>query len=130
MATQTSEIEKIIKNDIAEETARSIADIEKNIEDRTQAAIDRINGVYTSALKTLEQLELTDATVFDFFQKTQGNIRVFEFENKSWGRLDLSTRTWGNINEYNNPINLKEKTKYKIIVMAMEIKDIEKTKED
>ena len=138
MAEQTSEIEKLIKNNIADETARSIDSIEKDaekkkaeIDDAAEAAINRINGVYTSAVKTLEQLELTDAGIFEFFQKTGGNIRVFEFKTTNWGRLNVSSDYNSEIQDYRaNPINLKDKTKYKIIVMAMEIKDTEKPKED
>ena len=129
MVTEVSKIEAIIENGIAEETAKSIADIEKDIEGKTQAAINRINGVYASAIKTLEQLELTDAGIFEFFQKTDGNIRVAEFVTKSYaGDLNVEEGGW-RVFENQNPIYLKRDTKYKIIVMAMEIKNTETTKE-
>jgi hypothetical protein len=121
MDSKISEIEKIIKENISKETENSIADLSKIIDDRTQAAIDRINGVYTSAINTLKQLELTDATIFDFFQKTKGNIRVVEYNNRFNSTLQL--RAGGDSLLSFPEFYLQTQTKYKIIVMAMEIKD-------
>lgn len=125
MDSKTSEIENIIKKSIEDETSRNVMKLTEMISTETKAAIDRINGVYTSAINTLKQLELTDATIFDFFQKTNGNIRVHE-ELIQWGgnlNIELPSQ---NIRDNLNPIRLLEKTKYKIIVMAMEIKEDQK----
>lgn len=119
MPTEVSKIEEIIKNDLKEETRKSIDELVTRMAGETQQAVDRINGVYGSALKTLKQLELTDATVFDFFQKTNGNIRVAEINNIFISRLHVNTAS--GMMMFENPIQLKEKTRYKIIMMAMEI---------
>lgn len=123
MESKTSEIENIIKKSIEDETSRNVMKLTEMISTETKAAIDRINGVYTSAINTLKQLELTDATIFDFFQKTNGNIRVYEGLNKMEGTLSVELGYTGDITGGSNRIRLKERTKYKIIVMAMEIKD-------
>lgn len=123
MATDVSEIEKTIKNNIDEELKRSTAGLQELIDQKTQEAVDRINGVYTSAINTLRQLELTDAGIFDFFQKTNGNIRVYEVANNLSGALNIELPNRGLTLLHPNPIYLKDKTKYKIIVMAMEIKE-------
>ena len=81
MTTDVSKIESIIKENINDETQNNIAQLKKMIEIQTQQAIERINNLYGSAIHTLKQLELTDATIFDFFQKTNGNIRVFESQS-------------------------------------------------
>lgn len=114
-----SEIENIIKARIEEETERSTAELTQETERLLKQGIERINNVYGSAVKTLEQLELTDATIFDFFQKTNGNIRVFEIENKWGGPLEVSNQN-GRLDD-RNPIRLKDNTNYKIILMAIEV---------
>lgn len=119
--TKTSEIEKIIKEKIDEETQKSIAQLEELIANQTQQAIERINNVYASAISTLKRLELTDATIFDFFQKTNGNIRVFEIENRWGGPLEVSNQN--GVIDNCNPIRLKENTKYKIILMAIKVEE-------
>ncbi len=122
MDSKVSEIENTIKNNIDEELLRSTAKIQELINKETQDAVDRINSVYTSAINTLKPLELTDAGIFDFFQKTGGNIRVYDGVTSRGGSLDI----WlpcGTALRDNNSIRLKEKTKYKIIVMAIEIKE-------
>ena len=118
MPTEVSEIERIIKNNLEQETKKSIDDLVARMTAETQQAVDRINGVYGSAIKTLKQLELTDATIFDFFQKTNGNIRIIERDNtfRSYVQLNMGNGVVGI-----EPIELKEKTRYKIIWMAMEI---------
>lgn len=124
MPTEVSKIEEIIKSELEEETKRSIGQLTERIADETKQAIDRINGVYGSAINTLKKLELADSTIFEFFEKTKGNIRVIEFINDFSGNLDVQT-PGGTVNEtlYRNPIRLKEKTKYKLIFMAIEVKD-------
>ncbi len=122
MDSKTSEIENTIKKSIDEELLRSTAELQDLMGKKTQEAVDRINGVYTSAINTLKQLELTDAGIFDFFQKTNGNIRVYEGLNTCGGTLNIELPC-GNAFRDNNPIRLFEKTKYKIIVMAIETKD-------
>lgn len=117
----TSEIEKIIKEKIDEETQKSIAQLNEQIESQTQQAIERINNVYASAISTLRKLELTDATIFDFFQKTNGNIRVYEIQNRWEGRLDVSKQD-GTIQD-RNPIRLQDNTNYKIILMAIKVEE-------
>jgi hypothetical protein len=117
---KVSEIEKIIKNNLEEETRKSIDDLTSSMAIATQQAVDRINGVYGSALKTLKELELTDATIFDFFQKTNGKIRVIEINNK-W-RTDLQLNMSGNTMDLTNAIQLQGKTTYKIILMVIEVK--------
>jgi len=119
MSTEVSKIEEIIKNNLEEEARRSIDELVKRTTAETQQAVDRINGVYGSAIKTLKKLELTDATIFDFFQKTNGNIRVVDVENKWSSHLTINIA--GNILLFDSPIPLKEKTRYKVIIMAMEI---------
>ncbi|MBU1067275.1 hypothetical protein KKE60_05780 [Patescibacteria group bacterium] len=123
MESTASEIENTIKNNIDEELKRSTAELKELMDKKTQEAVDRINGVYMSAINTLKQLELTDATIFDFFQKTGGNIRVYEDLNNWAGCLNIDFPNSSGIHRDSNPIRLKEKTKYKIIVMAIEIKD-------
>lgn len=123
MGSTVSEIENTIKNNIDEELKRSTAKLQELINRETQEAVDRINGVYASSINTLRQLELTDAGIFDFFQKTGGNIRVHEEFNEWDGYLNIELPNRGAIFRNNNPIRLNGKTKYKIIVMAMEIKD-------
>lgn len=118
MQTEVSKIEEIIKNNLEEETKRSIAQLTERIADETKQAVDRINGVYSSTINTLKKLEITDATTFDFFEKTQGNIRVAECQS-DWG--DPLRVLAGNVDVLHpNPIYLKEKTRYKVIVMAIE----------
>lgn len=120
MPTEVSKIEEIIKSELEEETKKSIDQLVALMTSETQHAVDRINGVYNSAISTLKKLELTDATIFDFFQKAKGNIRVVEFENRYWEELRVDTDRGDNPMGGQPRINLKEKTKYKIIVMAIE----------
>ena len=122
MTTEVSKIESIIKEKIDDETQKSIAQLKEQIESQTQQAIERINNVYASAIHTLRQLELTDATIFEFFQKTNGNIRVHEIENDYPGRVGIELPNGQRINE-RSPIYLDKKVKYKIILMAIEVKE-------
>lgn len=117
--TKTSEIEKIIKAKLKDEAERAKAELTHETERLLNQGIQRINNVYGSAIKTLEQLELTDATIFDFFQKTKGNIRVYEVRNDFPGQLTVYS---SGVNfDDRNPINLNKNTKYKIILMAIEV---------
>jgi len=120
MTTEVSKIESIIKGKIDDETQKSIAQLKEQIETETQQAVERINNVYASAINTLRQLELTDATIFDFFQKTNGNIRVYE-ETRNDFPGQLTVYSSGINFDARNPINLNKNTKYKIILMAIEV---------
>lgn len=120
MPTEVSKIESIIKTNLEDETQKSIAQLKETVDTLTKQAIERINNVYGSAISTLRKLELTDATIFDFFEKTQGNIRVAEVKN-DWHQPLRALA--GNIDVLHpNPIYLK-KARYKIIVMAIEVKE-------
>jgi hypothetical protein len=122
MTTEVSKIESIIKEKIDDETQKSIVQLKEQIESQTQQAVERINNVYASAINALRQLELTDATIFDFFQKTNGNIRVHEIENDCPGMVNIDLPCGKRINE-RSPIYLDKKVKYKIILMAIEVKE-------
>ena len=50
MESKTSEIENTIKKNIDDELKRSTAELQEIIAQKTQEAVDRINGVYTSAI--------------------------------------------------------------------------------
>ncbi|MDD3813309.1 MAG: hypothetical protein PHZ02_01575 [Desulfocapsaceae bacterium] len=119
---KVSEIEKIIKKEIEDETNRKIEKIQAMIDSETKEAVGRINGVYNSAINTLRMLELADASLFDFFQKTNGNIRVIEFKNQYDTSLDIRNSGIPILN-YQTSIHLKENTIYKLIVLAIEIKE-------
>ncbi|MBA4323418.1 MAG: hypothetical protein C0408_11435 [Odoribacter sp.] len=121
MTTEVSKIESIIKGKLDDETQKSIAQLKEQIESQTQQAVERINNIYASAINTLRQLELTDATIFEFFQKTNGNIRVHEIEINYMGYVGIEFSNQ-RINE-RNPIYLDKKAKYKIILMAIEVKE-------
>lgn len=121
MSTEVSKIEEIIKGELEDETKKSVAMLVARMTEETQQAIDRINSVYSSAINTLKKLELTDATIFDFFQKTNGNIRVYEVKVECGGYMGISMPCGRVIND-NRSIELKEK-KYKIILMAIEVKE-------
>lgn len=116
--SEVSKIEEIIKNKLEEETKRNIDQLVERMTSETQEAINRINGVYNSAINTLKKLELTDATIFEFFEKTQGNIRVAECRS-DWGET-LHVLAGSVDVLHPNSIQLKKKARYKIIVMAIE----------
>jgi len=122
MVIEVSKIESIIKEKIDDETQKSIAQLKEQIDSQTQQAIERINNVYASAINTLRQLELTDATIFEFFQKTNGNIRVHEIEVTCSGSLEIDLPCGRRVTE-RNPINLDKNAKYKIILMAMKMEE-------
>ena len=122
MVIEVSKIESIIKENINDETQKSIAQLKEQIESQTQQAIERINNVYASSINTLRQLELTDATIFEFFQKTNGNIRVHEIEVDYPGVVGIEISPGQKINE-RSPIYLDKRAKYKIILMAIKVKE-------
>lgn len=125
--TEAEKVKEIIQKDLQSERARSIKAIQELADRETQAAIDRINNVYTSAIAALQKLELADATLFDFFEKTQGNIRIYE-NVPGHDRAILSLECYGQRLGYDHgdpaipPIELREGKKYKVIVMVMETK--------
>lgn len=122
MTTEVSKIESIIKGKLDDETQKSIAQLKEQIESQTQQAVERINNVYVSAINILRQLELTDATIFEFFQKTNGNIRVHEIEVTCSGSVEIDLPCGRRMTE-RNPINLDKNAKYKIILMAIKVKE-------
>ncbi len=126
MDTKVSEIETIIKTNIEEETRKSIVQLKEQIERETTAAVERINGVYTSAINTLKKLELTDATIFEFFQKTNGNIRVHEIKVDYPGMVYIELPCGQRINE-RSPSYLDERVNYKIILMVMKMQEKSRT---
>ncbi len=118
MSTEVSKIEEIIKKNLEEETKRNVDQLVERMARETQEAVNRINGVYSSAINTLKKLEFADATIFEFFAKTQGKIRVVECHSDWNETLRVLA---GNVDVLHpDPIHLKEKTRYKVIVMAIE----------
>lgn len=115
---EISKIEETIKENINEETQQSIAQLKEQIERETEAAITRINNVYATMINTLRKLELTDATIFEFFQKTNGNIRVYEFKNEFVNSVEVHIGGRP-VSDYRNSVQLQENSKYKIILMAI-----------
>ena len=134
--SEVEKVKEIIQKDLEAEAARSTSLLKEEMDRETQKAIDRINNVYTSALNALQKLEIADATLFDFFEKTQGNIRIYEGV-AGHERASLTVEYFGFRLGYARgepglgyargepvvaPIELREGKKYKIIVMAMEEK--------
>lgn len=118
---ETSKTEEIIMKNLQNETGRCTFELREQIARETEQAVERINGVYTSAIKALQTLELHDATIYDFFQKTQGNIRVVEVDpTPSEYERTVECSVEGRSMLQKNPIQLDPKKKYKIIIMAME----------
>ena len=122
--SEVSKIENIIKASIDEETQRSTAQLKEQINSLMEQAIERINNVYGSAISTLRKLELTDVTIFEFFQKTDGNVRVYEFDTTFPDSLKLYIGTT-EISDYESAIRLKERTKYKIILIAIKQEEVQ-----
>ena len=75
-----SEIEKIIRNNLKDELNKQIHNLEHNY----NVGINELKETYNNLLSTLNQLELTDATLFDFFEKTDGNIRIKTLDKINW----------------------------------------------
>jgi len=127
--SEVEKVKKIVQRDLEIEASRLTSNIQASIDRNLKEAIDKINNVYTSALTTLRKLEIADATLFDFFEKTQGNIRIYE-NVAGYDRAKLNLECNGirlGYNEYGKevipPIELSERKKYKVIVMAMEMKE-------
>lgn len=112
-STEISEIEKTIKAKIEEERKRSVSEII----DKSNDAVIRLNNVYTSCMKRLEQLKLVDSDLFKFFWKTKGNIKVTEYKAINSTRLVHNTQDLYNILP---DMSLVEGAKYRIIVMVTE----------
>ena len=114
-----SKIEQIAINRLYDEFRKQKEILENNC----LSSIEQLNATYDNLLETLHQLELTDATLFDFFEKCNGNIRIKTLDKTNWDEhVDLiisGTNVFGN----NNNITLKKDKKYKIIFMAIEEDD-------
>lgn len=123
--TQASKIEQIIVKSVNTETMRCIDRLNSTINSQTEQAIERINNVYTSAINTLKRLELTDTTIFDFFQKTNGNIRVHEIEVENPGKLKIELPN-GQIISETNSIYIENNVKYKVILMAIRVEELKR----
>jgi len=108
-----SKIEEILTEKLREEFRNQL----RHLRDVSEQSCNELEKCLKSNLEILKELELTDATMFDFFEKTKGNIRVTDFDSKH--NRSLYTKTdYGE--ELPNQIILKENTKYKIILMAIE----------
>ena len=120
--SKSSKIEEIIKHNLEVTKEEAL----NRIKETCDMQIDRINGVYTSILKTLQTLELQDASLLDFFEKSEGNVRVFNFNpdhNSFGGQLTLNLPFGTNVNQY--PIQLRSQHQYKIILIAIDQKNEE-----
>ncbi len=111
---EISEIEKTIKERIELERNRSINELNNT----AHSAAERINGVYTSCMKTLEQLGLVDSDLFKYFWKTKGNIKVIEHEQKYNGYLAVD---FGEGRSTFTEVQLQGERKYRTIIMITEI---------
>jgi len=123
--SKSSKIEEIIKHSIEVKKEEAL----NQIKETCDREIDRINGVYTSIMKTLETLELQDASLLDFFEKSKGNVRVLDYNpyDGHYGRIELNFPDNRTGYQYlQNPINLRVNTKYKIILIAIEQNDEDK----
>lgn len=119
---KASKIEALIKHNLEIAKEESL----NRIKETCNMQIDRINGVYTSMLNTLKTLELKDSSLLDLFEKSNGNIRVINYNpipNYLGGLWDVNF-PYNNMDYYkNNPIRLKDNTKYKLIMIAIEQKE-------
>lgn len=118
-----SEIEGIIREKLRDESSRLVEELKQQVEDSTTRAVERINNVYTSTIKTLEKLGSQDATLLGIFQKTQGNIRVIDVPanpyNEQVAYLEIDGRRPEEF-MHSSGIRLTSGKKYRIIMMAME----------
>ena len=110
-----SKIEEIISDKVEQEYERQLEYLQNQA---TKSCAD-LKSCYESTLETLKNLELIDATIFDFFEKTKGNIRVIDYTTTYPDNLNVRTEDHGNLILNGNTIRLKENIKYKIIVMAI-----------
>lgn len=118
-----SEIEGIIRKKLHDESSRLVEELKQQVEDSTTRAVERINNVYISAVKTLEKLGSQDATLLGVFQRTQGNIRVIDVPANPYNEQHVYLEIDGRRPEEfmrSSEIRLMPDKKYRIIIMAME----------
>lgn len=132
MTEETGKIVKIVEERIwqtVEDEKKFIHEESARVEDK---AIERINGVYSSILKAIAELEIKDPTLLDCIEKTKGNIRVYDNIIGHGPRSDLVIQYWGTTLGYQagkpgiTPITLNENKIYRLIVMAVEIGELKK----
>lgn len=113
-----SEIEQIVRDRLTDEFDKQLISLQNNY----TMGIEKLNTKYDDLLETLNQLEVTDATLFDFFEKTNGNIRI-----KTLGKTNFDEQvnvTISGLNPFgNNNIILNKNKSYKIILMVIEEND-------
>ena len=113
-----SKIEQIVKNRLKDEFDKQLISLQNSC----TMSIEELNTKYDDLLETLSQLELNDATIFDFFEKTNGNIKIKTLDKMNWDE-QLNVIISGTNPFANNNIILKKDKKYKIILMAIEEDD-------
>lgn len=113
--TEASEIEKTIKAKIEEERRRGVSEIV----DKSTDAVNRLNGVYISCMKTLEQLKLVDSDLFKFFWKTKGNVKVIEYTPNYDCGIGLVLAEGSKALD----IILHGKKSYRIVVLVTEVEE-------
>lgn len=106
-----------------------ISNIEKIIRERILEEKDLVFRDLVELMNTLKKLDLKDSTFIDIFERTKGNVRVYDnVVVKNYSR-EVETRVGGNTLGYRitnpgirevPPIQLKENKRYKIIIMALE----------
>lgn len=126
---EISKIEKIIRERILEEKDLVFRDLVESTNNATDKAVERINGVYNSIMNTLKKLDLKDSTFIDIFERTKGNVRVYDNVVVGNYNREVETRVGGNTLGYRitnpgirevPPIQLQENKRYKIVIMALE----------
>ena len=109
-----SKIEQIVKDRLKDEFDKQLSLLQNNY----TMGIEKLNTKYDDLLEALNQLEVSDATLFDFFEKTNGNIRIKTIESNWDASIDV---TVSGLNPFgNNNIILNKNKSYKIILMAIE----------
>lgn len=116
--TEISKIEEAIKKRLLNEVEQQKADLKERYESDLLHAIECIDNVYATAIDTLKKLELTDATLFDFYLRANCDVRVYPGVNGHRDKLHLSLAGMS-LGDYEEEIRLEDK-KYKIIVIAIE----------
>lgn len=116
-----SKIEQIVKDRLKDEFDKQLISLQNNY----TMGVDELNTKYDDLLETLHQIELIDATLFDFFEKTNGNIRIKTLDKTNWDeQIDV---TISGVHPFgNNNIILNKNKSYKIILMAIEENDNKK----
>ena len=110
-----SKIEEIISGKVEQEYERQL----EYLQSQARQSCVELKSCYETTLETLKNLKLMDATIFDFFEKTSGNIRIINHISTYPDNLNVRTEDHGNLILDGNTIRLKENIKYKIIVMAI-----------